>query len=410
MLVRGAILISLVLGTAGSRHKIFSAGTQNLAVLQHLRSTAHTKAGSRLIDKLSALLERGQEDATPDFTAAFAGAVDHALEEIRNTVKPLISEAHTSTQTEINSRVAAVQASSGEAQAEKSKAVEKDTAWNECIRQEKNDRIAVETAESEKAQAIEEERQAIAAEDAAKDFSDSITLEPFECDFREQEGGSCWSSYEASVQTKLANLRTKMDDKEAIYQAAATRLSNARASLEAAKTKLANAINTWSGQRAACIDVDADRTQALCSLGEKLKLKCQSVDSYRDLVQHIGETGTQWSHPDREHEHATVQVTECLLDKARAGSPLTAGDVTSCEDKVVSIGDLDLKQSELTSFVTGEYFTCAETEIILTGKHWNIPDPAAAEPPSASYEEIMDYAEAINPYEGFTFCEGEPGK
>lgn len=404
MFASGCLVFALIVGAAGFRQKD-SAGTRNFAVLQHLRNKAHTKAASKLVDRLSALLERGQEDPGPDSSEVFADIVGELIEETRDNFKPRIEAAHVATQTEIDNRVSAVETSSTDVQTAKSNAIEKDRDWNECIRQERIDRIAVETARRDLAQAIEDEVQPCADEEAARSFEDSITLEAVACDI-ERQGGECsFTIYKASSQKKVTDVETHMRDKREIYDDAFKRCADARDAITTADTNLKSAISTWGAQRASCIDVGVDRTEAVCNLGAALKVKCQNVDSYRHLVDQIGERDNEWSHQDREDEYASMQVTDCLLTKSLDGSPLVAGDVTTCDDSLQSVGDLDLKDADFNLYVSDPYYTCKEDEITLTGQHWKIPDPEESDPPSTRYEEIFEYAEPINPYEGFTICE-----
>jgi len=400
----GAFLAALIVDAAGHRGQF--------AVFQQLRTSAHTKEQARLVDRLSALVERGQ--ATPGVMEEFQEAAYAATQEIENKVIPLIKQGHEDTQDAIKAALDEVDRTTGDAVGAKETADEADRNWNECVEKEKNYRIDVETAESELEGAEGRVAEPCDAEIAAQPFSAEVILPSFGCDIEAEDGQCNTQEYKNSAQAKLDAVKKDQQDKRQIYDDAVALCQEARDNVTKAEEKRDDAVNTWSKQQGTCLTSWGDRETAICDFGTALQAKCAAVDAWVQLEEDVAGTDNENSHDDRELEYSTAQTTQCLLRgiSANFGSgSLDAEDLTACQNEVVSIGQLDWHDDAYAALMETDKFTCTENAIEFTGKFWTLPSTEDMAPPSDSYQQTLEaHTEAVDPRNSFSFCQGPLGK
>jgi len=398
----GAFLAALIVDAAGHRGQF--------AVFQQLRTSAHTKEEARLVDRLSALVERGQ--ATPGVKEEFEAAAWAATQEIENKVIPLIKQGHEDTQAAIKAALDEVDRTTGNAVGAKETADEADRNWNECVEKEKNNRIDVETAESELKGAEGRVAEPCNAEIAAQPFSAEVILPSFGCDIEDEDGQCNTQEYKNSAQAKLDEVKKDQQGKRQIYDDAVALCQEARDNVTKAEEKRDDAVNTWSKQQGLCLTAWGERETAICDFGTALQGKCAAVDAWVQLEEDVAGTDNENSHDDRELEYSTAQTTQCLL-RGIAANPgsLDAEDLTACQNEVVSIGQLDWHDDAYAALMETDKFTCAENAIEFTGKFWTLPSTEDMAPPSDSYQQTLEaHTEAVDPRNSFSFCQGPLGK
>jgi len=375
-------------------------------VFEQLRTTAHTREEAQLVDRLSALIERGQ--GTPGAMDQFGTAVDTATTQIDEEVIPLITTGHSQTQQAITSAVEKVEETTGHAVDDKKVADDEDREWNECVAQEKQDRISVETAEEELEAAQGRVAQPCDAEKEAAKFSTEVKLASFSCDIEEQGGQCDTQTYKNTAQTMLDEAKKDQQDKNDEYDAAVALCQEAKDNVTTATDKRDAAIITWGKQQGLCLQRWGERESALCDFGTALQEKCAAVDAYRLLEEQVAGTDNEHSHEDRENEYATAQIAQCLI-RGIAANPgsLDPEDLTACETQVRSIGALDWHQDRFDASMVTDQFTCSEDAIEFTGMFWTLPAAEEAAPQSDSYkQDSSGHVEAVDPRNSFSFCQG----
>jgi len=398
----GALLAALVVDVAGHR--------AHFAVFDTLRKKAHTKEESRLVDRLSALIEKGQ--ATPGVMDDFGMAVWETTQKIDADVVPLIEKGHDDTQAAISAAVDEVEETTQTAVDKKVTADGKDKEWNDCIAQEKKDREAVEAAEGELAAAESRVKEPCDAETAAEPFSTQVTLPSFSCDIEEQDGQCDVSKYKETAQDMLTEAKNDQQNKKQIYDDAVALCKEAHDNVTTATAERNSAITTWSNQQDSCVQMWADRETAICDFGTALKGKCAAVDAYGVLEEQVAGSDNEHSHSDRENEYKTAQIAQCLI-RGIAANPgsLDAEDLAACEKEVIPMRALDWEEADFGAATVANKFTCSETAIEFTGRFWNSPGEDVEAPSSDSYEEVVSgHVEPVDPRNSFSFCQGPLGK
>jgi len=405
MRVCAIVACALLVGATGKREFV---ALSKLAALKQLATRAHTQGGSALLNKLTTLLEKAQDDPDESAMEAFQSAVFTLAEEI-GPIKTIVENGHASTQSEITTRVEAVQSAAIVVQQQKEVADGVDGLYHGCVAQEMQDRIDVETKQAEHDDAVIAQVQPCKDMEDAKVFSASVTLEAFTCDIEAQDGNCDTTQYASQSQGKVSSVNSNLADRRADYVKKKGLCEAANLAIETASANLIRAKDKWSEQRHTCQEQFGDREVQLCNFGARLKYKCQIVDDYNTLVEEIDASGTEWSHSDRESEYAALQIVECLMSTIgdHKDLDLFADSLAACEQNVSSIGTLDLKDSLYTTYVSDPYYACPEHSINIVfngGKHWVIPPATSPEPSSDEYEEIFSHVEPIVTRESFSFC------
>jgi len=391
----GAVLAALIVDAAGHRGQF--------TVFQQLRASAKTKDQARLVDALSALVERGQE--TPGVWDAFNTAVFTATQEIEDEVIPLITQGHEDTEAAITAAVEEIERTTAVAVGAKVTADTEDREWNECVETERNYRIDVETAEEELTAAEGRVKEPCDAEIAAEEFSTEVTLPSFSCDI-EAEGGKCnTQEYKNNAQAALDAAKKDQEAKKKTYDDAVALCQEAHDNVTKATSKRDNAINTWSEQQGLCVTKWGERETAMCDFGTTLQAKCAAVEAYADLKDEVEGADNPNSHSDREIEYSTAQITQCLL-RGIAANPgsLDAEDLTACEKEVVSMEDVEMLTDRYDASMVTEKFTCTEKELEFTGMFWTLP--TTEDVASDGYQQTLEgHKEAVEPSHSFNFCQ-----
>jgi len=395
----GALLAALVVDAAGHR--------AHFTVFETLRKKAHTKEESRLVDTLSALVEKGQ--ATPGAMEDFGMAVYTAAQRIDADVLPLIEQAHVDTQAAITAALEEVERTTGVAVEKKGLADTADKQWNDCVAQEKTDRQAVETAEEELTAAEGRVQEPCDAETAAEPYSTQVILPSFSCDI-EEEGGLCdTSKYKETAQGMLDEAKNDQQAKKKTYDDAVALCAEARDNVTKATEKKNAAIKTWQDQQGECVQLWGDRETALCDFGTSLGVKCAAVDAWGVLKEQSAGYGTEHSLAEREDEYSTAQIVQCLINgiAANPGS-LDAEDYTACQKVNKHLDPLDWYVDRYEATMVENKFTCEEASIKFTGNLWTVPSGEA--PDSESYVQDQAYEEVVESGHSFSFCQALPGK
>jgi len=364
----------------------------------------HTQEESRLVDRLSALVERGQ--ATPGAMEQFGNAVYTAIQSIDDEVIPLIIDGQAQTQQAITSSADLVEVKTGHLVDEKNVADDEDREWNVCVAQEKQDRIKVETAEGELEAAQGRVAQPCDAETAAAKFDTEVKLASFSCDIEEQGGECNVQNYEETAMAMLQEAKNDQQDKKEVYDAAVALCKEARDNVTTATAKRDAAINTWRGQQGLCVKAWVRRESALCTFGTALQEKCAALDAYHLLQEQAQGSDNVHSQEERSNEYATAQITKCLTSgiAANPGS-LQPEALAACERQADPIPPLDWQVDSIARSIATSNFTCNEKEVEFTGMFWTLPSPKNEAPQSDSYQQILSgHTEAVEPRNSFSFC------
>merc|ERR1719282_939388 len=367
------------------------------------------------IRKLSESIE-----ATPGAVDQYSQALKSLVAKIEGQVETKIKTAQKAGQAKVDSRIQAVRQAKTAADAQKKEADDRNTAWVQCVADEKVAKQAAEDAQASLTSAMGAQAKACKLQQANRGFKwaaaqDAYTLS-FKCD--NSVDGSCQSGLQGyqkdPLEKMLADAQQAMQanrDKYAALKADCDSKTKATADAKAAK---AAADKAFADKELACEAMSKLERHAICEYGKKLQAQCVTEIQYKEFIKATQMKSVEYPnwHPlkyilspsedseaDRVEEWDTTAQTKCMLQASvekGLGSNLKSDDVTACEKKVDfanQVGRLNQKGAEFKKLAGA----CNANQQISfgNGQAWEVADGA----PAAAYH-LKPYSLKLDPTDG----------
>jgi len=345
-----------------------------------------------------AVLENLRTLITPGATESLNEVLTKVIGEIEANVESKIKAGHGYTQAAIKTRIDELNLATTHAVDQKKTSDELDTAWFNCVADEKAKKVAVEEAEAALAAAQKAQIAPCQLQEDRKMFSfepnpDSLS---FVCNIATH--GNCdpqLQNYEAQVESMLQGLESDAAAAEKRWQEAKAACDAAKAEVVAKRSALDSAISVWKAARKDCQAKHESRQITVCIFGTTLQHKCSKVAVYNSLLKEVDTVnGGEHSHPDRIKEWKAVAVTKCMISKVVEGAEIDTATLDACESSVNydrDVGVLDKQESQLAALTSPKKFTCEEATITFGGETWEVPQGEM--PASSEYVSKADHPE-----------------
>jgi len=402
-------IISLVLvgeatWSAAMRTGLANQGTvgQMMKQMRDLRKGTRAGEDNERLNKFQALAQ-----ITPGAQESLKNALSSVITDIDKNVIALISDAHKDTQTEIDNRIHALKLSTTKTSDQKTNADAADKQWLDCVEDEKQKRIAVETATSALRQAQQDLIKPCQDRDASSAFSTAADELSFSCDFSKHENCPVQlQNFKTQIANLIAGVKSDMQQKEATYAGFKAECAAKQTAMLDAKQALSDSTAAWQSKREQCISKHEDRGVSICLFGSALHGKCSAIAAYDSLMLKIDAEGSVYSHQDRVEEWETATITKCMLDAVANGKQIDQAALTTCEQSLDfggAIGVLEkYKASYDASTSSDKYpYTCAAESVKFFGSTWEVPQGDA---PSSSDYIQHDFAPNFRPAGEFPFA------
>jgi len=350
------------------------------ALIQKHASPSGVQSAMQILQKA----QKAVQGITPGAKDAMNVALNSVISEIESNVETKIQQNFEATQTAINAAAGRLTDTTNTAVAAHAAAVTADEVLVACYGTEQSKLAAVESAEASLAAAREAKIQPCAEQDAAAPYSKEFAEQDlvFECDI--STTGNCdgpLEAFEQRIQGLLTELQSDVNEKTAIFTEAKGRCDAAKAAIVAAEAALDNAVNVYIDQREQCMRDHEERQVRACVFGADLASKCVSRSDFEALDVEIDGAGNPHSESDRMSEWEATATTKCMLQRIVQSADLVNANINeeslaSCAGEVNyvrDVGTLDRKASDFAALTTAEKFTCAESEIELSGFLWAVP-------------------------------------
>jgi len=405
------------------------------AARQHLQSEKKGLAAD-VVDVVGSLVQTGKVDKsaaalarvtmalkeTPEAMAHLTDALNDVIEELQDTVKTTINVSFQQTQKELNDRMDNLVDATTTALGLKDVAYTDDSIYITCVEEEQAKKVLAEAAAKANDDAYYAIEEPCDRQENNKAFSWEPQVKPstFTCNFMEGDCTSKLEAYEGDVNvTVLQALDTEVGQRVAFYNTAKTDCQNAHDLHDEKRRENEDAWAVFGDKQEECRGQNEKRELAMCGFGTSLQQKCRLVGEFNTLLVEINTpNGNVHSQPDRDGEWATTETTICMLQQVIDTGAVDENTLASCaagKPFSTEVGELDLKEAELTQQTTSENFSCEETSITFTGKNWIIPPRHE----HSRYYEDFDYHPELSLESGddpFVFCSGSgagqggPGK
>jgi len=380
-------------------------------------STAGKAASvSRVMKEVAELLQIHRDDPvvehqvnmpSEDAIENMSSHLKDAISEIEDQVQPLIIASRDATQDEINKRVEDLTNANIDLVKEKETADTADDKWIKCVENEKGMAKNIEDAKAALEQSTNARNAACQLQEDNRYFNDKIDPEhmKFQCDISLSSEHNCdaqWLEFLTDFETVYEAFLDEVDVAVEVHDGHANACAQAENDVKAKESHLSTAIKRYEEQHQKCMDDFESRKQSMCKFETKYTSKCDSKNSYADLMREIDSVdGGDYSHPDRVHEWTTTAMTICLLQKIMETSMVDTTHVDECEAEVNTDHlKLAMQQQRFTELTTEPNYDCAEPSITFMGDTWVTPASAPVPPaPSASYK-----LEPFHPELPFSFC------
>jgi len=368
-------------------------------------------------------------EATPGSDEQYSQSLKSLVAKIEAEVESKIKTAQKVGQAKVDSRVLAIREAKTAADAQKKEADDRNTAWVQCVADEKVAKQAAEDAQASLAAAMGAQAKACKLQQANRGFKwgaaqDAYTLS-FNCD--NSVDGSCQSGllgYQKDpLEKMLADAKQAMQANRERYTALKAECDAQTQATADAKAAKAAADKAFAGKELACEAMSVLERHAICGYGKKLQAQCVTEIQYGEFIQATQMKSVEYPnwHPlkyilspsedseaDRIDEWDTTAQTKCMLQASvqkGSGTSLASEDVTACENKVdfaTQVGRLDNKSAELNKLGAS---SCKSNQKISfgEGQAWEVAEGA----PAAQYH-LKPYALTLDHTDGdapFDVCE-----
>jgi len=311
MRVLALIFVSLAIGVDAA---------EKFAVLNRVRSAAKSSTQVAVLDKLTALIEKGETfkiEQQPQINCTVGGCADDKFCEAICTfiealpdIEKFIFNSHDETIKDIGDKSDKLVNESGDAVSELGELETEDEKWANCTKEawslaktadEKNDML--ETEISERALYCADEN------DAWESYLRSITIGDFECDLADLPVTAS-DSCEKKLAAWKDGLLTQADSIISHLEECIRRHGD----VVAADAARSTAYDNHNNKRSACTTQKGVRDNQVCVLfPDHMKLYCDSRSAYEGIIQDVDGEGTQYSIKDRVTECQGIRALDCVM-------------------------------------------------------------------------------------------------
>lgn len=379
----------------------------------------HGQADIKVLSNLRALASQvpsGMINPASDWTPPGSGVTEttndilvNVIKQIELTVESTISNGHKDTQDAINEAMTAFEVTSDRTVSKKKIADAADTAWFNCIRQERSMLVDHEQRVTDEASSRSSAAESCQIQDDEKPFEAAPNVPAFHCDI--SLTGNCDSQiaeYRKLVTGILATVQKNMATEKTKYTEAATACSLAEKDAAQKQSAMTDAMTEFDNHKNICLNLHETRMVDMCSFGEDLTRKCETMSAYSELIAFVDQAnGGEHSQPDREQEWMTTSKVKCMLSNLIDGIEIDALSLDACAnlvDYAKDVGILDKREAEFKVHTSIDGLTCEEKVISFTGKTWETPSGAS---PESSQYHVADWTPRVDLTPGgdpFAFC------
>merc|ERR1719414_622429 len=343
--------------------------------------------GYAKVDRLTKSETAGE--ATPGLQVEYNDILQRAADDIRNSAQQIIRDGHQSTQDATDQTVNNLDETTEEAVNKKGAADDLDKQWMDCVAEERDLRVEVESAEDRLATSRNNVKAPCDEQQNLRSFETQVPVRPFACDFF--VSGNCDEQLEnlrTWSQDMVATTRSDVDAAGGTYQEAASACEAAKADVVQKEGERDDAVAAWQTKKGDCSEKYEARVDAMCLFGKAYQDKCQALASYSSHLAEVdAEDGAEHSHPDRMREWQATEVVACLLDTVREGGEMDEDSLAACEAAVNydrDVGQLNRRAPDVIRLTEPDKFTCSEDTIDFAGETWDLP--VGEVPASSDYE------------------------
>lgn len=369
----------------------------------------HDGTFSQVMGEIRALASQAY---TPGVDDSLQESLSTVVSDIEQNVESKLIAAFVSMQSEVDSAIAGLEASTMSVVEKSATAIDWDNSWFNCVRQEKSMLAGAEAAE----EALQSSRSSVTEpcqlqEDRASYANSPLDTPNFHCDISEQ--GNCDAQVEnfrLQVSSMIDGVVSDLRAKQELYNEAKGECDAANADVVEKQSEHDTALVAFEERKEECMRTHETRQLSMCLFGTALQQKCEQVSAYHEILGEIDSSEGLLSLSSLQAEWQTAAVVKCMLSKVIAGIQIDAAALSDCEGTVdfeQQVGQLDRKEAAFDGLVTPDKFTCSESTITFRGQTWEIVGPH-----SSDYR-VEDWSPAVSLAEGsapFTFCEGGVGQ